>query len=56
VIFRYPVKGDPNVFLSSGGQLSGHADFFNAWNEQRLTRLVDFCLNGRRHCGAFGQR
>ena len=54
VIFRYPIKGDANVLLASGGQFSGHADFFNAWNEQRLTQLVDFCLNGLRHCGAFG--
>jgi hypothetical protein len=56
VIFRYPIKGDANVFLASGGQLSGHADFFNAWNEARLTQLVEFCLNGLRHCGAFGPR
>jgi hypothetical protein len=54
VIFRYPIKGDPGIFLASGGQFSAHADFFNAWNEQRLTQLVDFCLNGLRHCGALG--
>ena len=52
VIFRYPIKGDPGVFLASGGQFSAHADFFNAWNQQRLAQLVDFCLNGLRHCGA----
>jgi hypothetical protein len=54
VIFRYPIAGDAGVYLASGGELSAHADFFNAWNEERLTRLVDFCLNGGRHCGAFG--
>jgi uncharacterized protein DUF1996 len=52
VIFRYPIKGDAGVTLSSGGQFSGHADFFNAWDEQALARLTDFCLNGLRHCQA----
>ena len=50
VIFRYPVAGGANVSLASGGQLSGHADFFNAWNQGVLTRLVNRCLNGLRHC------
>ena len=54
VIFRYPIAGDPSVYLASGGQYSAHADFFNAWNEGRLTQLVEVCLNGERHCGAFG--
>jgi hypothetical protein len=54
VIFRYPITGDSSVYLASGGQFSAHADFFNAWNEERLTHLVDTCLNGALHCGAFG--
>jgi hypothetical protein len=54
VIFRYPIRGNANVYLSSGGQFSGHADFFNAWHEQRLTELVEHCLDGLRHCGALG--
>jgi uncharacterized protein DUF1996 len=54
VIFRYPIAGDSSVYLSSGGQYSAHADFFNAWNEGRLTQFVEVCLNGERHCGAFG--
>lgn len=51
VIFRYPVAGGASVALSSGGQYSGHADFFNAWNQPALARLVDGCLNAFRHCG-----
>jgi hypothetical protein len=54
VIFRYPIAGDSSVYLASGGQFSGHADFFNAWNDERLTELVQHCPNGLRHCGAFG--
>jgi hypothetical protein len=51
VIFRYPVAGGADAALASGGQYSGHADFFNAWNQQELAVLVDGCLNALRHCG-----
>jgi Domain of unknown function (DUF1996) len=51
LIYRYPSLGGPNVTLSSGGQYSAHADFFNAWNQQALNRLVESCLNAQRHCG-----
>ncbi|HST26659.1 MAG TPA: DUF1996 domain-containing protein [Gaiellaceae bacterium] len=51
LIYRYPISGDHDFALSSGGVYSAHADFFNAWNENALTHLVNFCLNGLRHCG-----
>lgn len=51
LIFRYPIAGGAGVSLSSGGQHSAHADFFNAWNQPVLTSLVDGCLNALRHCG-----
>ena len=54
MIFKYPIDGGPNVVLASGGQYSGHADFFNAWDPAVLAGLVDFCLNGLRHCGPLG--
>ena len=44
---RYPLTSGKNVALASGGQLTGHADFFNAWDEQALARLVDDCFHGR---------
>ena len=50
LIFRYAVTGSPDAFLASGGQLSGHADFFNAWRQSDLQALVDGCLNALRHC------
>ena len=50
VNLRYPSAGGSGLTLSSGGQLSGHADFFNAWNEQALRMLVNGCLNALRHC------
>ena len=50
LIYRYPVVGGSGVTLASGGQLSGHADFFNAWRQSDLQALVDRCLNALRHC------
>jgi Domain of unknown function (DUF1996) len=51
LIYRYPIQGDSSVYLSSGGQFSAHADFFNAWDEATLAGLVDGCLNAFVHCG-----
>jgi hypothetical protein len=51
LIFRYPITGGPGVTLSSGGQYSAHADFFNAWRQGTLASLVNGCLNALRHCG-----
>lgn len=47
---RYPSAGGAGLALASGGQYSGHADFFNTWNQMRLERLVNGCLNALRHC------
>jgi hypothetical protein len=47
---RYPSAGGAGLVLASGGQYSGHADFFNAWDQTVLTQLVDGCLNALRHC------
>jgi hypothetical protein len=44
---RYPITGGRGVYLSSGGVLTGHADFINAWDEQFLTKLVDQCFHDR---------
>jgi hypothetical protein len=50
LIFRYPIAGGSGITLSSGGQYSAHADFFNAWRQGTLTSLVNQCLNALRHC------
>lgn len=47
MMIRYPIVDGRDVMLASGGQLTGHADFFNAWNERVLRRLVDDCFHGR---------
>jgi Domain of unknown function (DUF1996) len=51
VNFRYQSTGGPGLTLSSGGQFSAHADFFNAWDQATLEQLVLGCLNALRHCG-----
>ncbi|MCC6223478.1 MAG: DUF1996 domain-containing protein [Thermoleophilia bacterium] len=53
---RYPVAGGDGIELASGGVYSGHADFFNAWDESALERLVGRCLNALRHCGVGSAR
>ena len=54
IVIQYPITGGPSVELSSRGQLSGHADFVNAWHPAGLARLVDYCLNALRECGRAG--
>lgn len=50
----YPTRGGSGVTLASGGALSGHADFFNAWDQAELTRLTTYCLNQHHACGRRG--
>jgi hypothetical protein len=47
---RYAAAGGDGYTLASGGQFSGHADFFNTWRQARLKGLVEGCLNALRHC------
>ena len=35
---------DPTISLSSGSALTGHGDFYNAWNQHALRSLVQQCL------------
>lgn len=47
-------NGGSDVTFSSGAPSTMHADFFNAWNQPALERLVRQCLNAGVHCGARG--
>ena len=52
---HYPGSdGGPDVALSSGEPSTAHADFFNAWDQAELARLVRACLNAGVHCGQRG--
>jgi hypothetical protein len=51
--FRWKIDGPlRRVKLSSGGKYSGHADFWNTWNQTVLRRLVRRCLNAGRVCNS----
>ncbi len=51
--FRYKISGSlSGVRLSSGGVYTGHADFWNSWNQSVLARLVRDCLNAGRVCSS----
>lgn len=51
--FRWKISGSlSGVRLSSGGVHSGHADFFNSWNQSVLAQLVRDCLNAGRVCNS----
>ena len=54
---EYPVTGPvAGLELSSGGLLTGHADFMNGWNERKLTEEVDLCLHRKVVCGVTSGR
>jgi hypothetical protein len=48
LIIVYPNQTG-QLTLASGGRYSGHADFFNAWQQEEFTRLVAACSNYRTH-------
>jgi hypothetical protein len=54
---EYPVFGSTaGLELSSGGVLTGHADFMNGWDEAKLTEEVDLCLHREVVCGVTSGR
>lgn len=52
----FPPVAPEGLALSSGGILSGHADFWNAWHQDKLEREVDVCLRRDLPCTISGQR
>jgi hypothetical protein len=42
--------------LSSGPIVSGHADFWNAWDQRKLTTEVELCLHRELVCGVTANR
>jgi hypothetical protein len=49
-IVTYPTQDPKGLSLASGGIYSGHADYFNAWHERALKRLVADCFYYRPRC------
>ncbi|HWH43277.1 MAG TPA: DUF1996 domain-containing protein [Thermoleophilaceae bacterium] len=44
----YPLNRGDGIMLASGPAYTAHADFFNAWDQAELERLVSLCIHGRR--------
>ncbi|MCB0984686.1 MAG: DUF1996 domain-containing protein [Ilumatobacter sp.] len=54
---EYPVTGDPEgLLLASGGLLSGHADFMNGWDQEKLESEVALCIHRDLVCGVTSGR
>ena len=51
-IVTYPIQVPKHLQLASGGIYSAHADFFNAWHQRALDRLVADCFAYRPACNA----
>ena len=53
----YGFSGDTaNLSLASGSILSGHADFFNGWDEAKLASEIAVCLHRKVVCGITSAR
>jgi Domain of unknown function (DUF1996) len=53
----YPVTGTGHdLSLASGSLLTGHADFFNAWDEDKLRTEVASCIHRGLTCGVASNR
>jgi hypothetical protein len=47
----YPISGDPSgILLASGSVHTLHADFWNVWDQDKLTREVEICLHREAVC------
>ncbi|HEX6568670.1 MAG TPA: DUF1996 domain-containing protein [Acidimicrobiales bacterium] len=54
---NYPVTGGGHdLSLASGSLLTGHADFFNAWDEDKLRTEVESCITRGLTCGVASNR
>lgn len=52
----FPALDPDGLALASGGILSGHADFWNAWHQDKLEREVEMCLQRDLPCAITGRR
>jgi hypothetical protein len=48
---HYPSDGGDVALGTPDTPVAAHADFFNAWHQPTLERLVRACINAGRHCG-----
>lgn len=46
----FPIRNGSGVTLASGPFYTMHADFFNAWNQTSLKKLIQNCIRANREC------
>ncbi len=51
VAVDYPPVEPDGLSLASGSIMTGHADFWNVWDQDKLEREVALCLNRDVVCG-----
>ncbi len=51
VAVDYPPVDPDGLSLASGSIITGHADFWNVWDQDKLEREVALCLNRDVVCG-----
>lgn len=56
VDIHYPVAGEGPFALASGTPLTAHADFLNAWDQDKLETEVRHCINRELICGVVSNR
>ena len=54
--FDHPAVDPEGLALSSGSIFGGHADFWNAWDQQKLERETRQCINRNLACRLAGAR
>lgn len=54
LVVEYPVWGEETaeLYLASGSIETAHADFYNAWDPEKLAEEVQYCIHGDVICGA----
>jgi hypothetical protein len=55
IIWIWQTRGGPNVRMSLPNPYGAHGDFFNAWDEEVLRKLVVNCLQANVSCGSGDQ-
>jgi hypothetical protein len=51
IAIDYPAVDPEGLMLASGDIITGHADFWNVWNQEKLEEEVALCLNRDLVCG-----
>ena len=54
IAIDYPPVDPEGLSLASGSILSGHADFWNVWDQEKLERETTQCINRDLVCGVSG--